>query len=48
MSTVLYLLSFLFLGVALRRMFERGRKLAELRARVATLEAEQASQDRFA
>jgi len=45
-STVLYLLLFLLLGVVLRRMFERGRKLAELRARVAALEAEQASQDR--
>jgi len=45
-STVLYLLLFLLLGVVLRRMFERGRKLAELRARVAALEAEQTSQDR--
>ena len=44
MNAVVYLVGFLLLGMLLRRLFERGRKLAELRARVAELEAELASQ----
>ena len=43
MNAVVYLMGFLLFGMLLRRLFERGRKLAELRARIAELEAELAA-----
>ena len=46
MDVVLYLLPFLLVGALLRRMFQHRRHVAALRARVAELEVELASQDR--